>query len=68
MPGKVVRLLVASGVEVAAGQPLVIMESMKMETELTAPCAGVVDRVAVSEGQIVAQGDLLVAISPPPTE
>lgn len=68
MPGKVVRLLVAVGVEVAAGQPLVIMESMKMETELTAPCAGVVDRVAVSEGQIVAQGDLLVAISPPPME
>ena len=68
MPGRVVRLLVAPGVEVAVGQPLVIMESMKMETELTAACAGIVDRVAVAEGQIVAQGDLLVAISPPPIE
>lgn len=68
MPGRVVRLLVSPGLEVAAGQPLVIMESMKMETELTAACAGIVDRVAVAEGQIVAQGDLLVAISPPPVE
>jgi len=64
MPGKVVRLLASQGLDVAAGQPLVIMESMKMETELTAPCAGIVDRVAVVEGQIVAQGDLLVAIAP----
>jgi acetyl/propionyl-CoA carboxylase alpha subunit len=66
MPGKVVRLLVVPGQDVAAGQALVIIESMKMETELTAACAGIVDRVAVGEGQIVAQGDLLVAISPPP--
>jgi 3-methylcrotonyl-CoA carboxylase alpha subunit len=64
MPGKVVRLLASPGLAVAAGQPLVIMESMKMETELTAPRAGIVDRVAVAEGQIVAQGDLLVAIAP----
>lgn len=68
MPGKVVRLLVAPGCEVVAGQPLVILESMKMETELTAPSAGVVDRVAVAVGQIVAQGDLLVAVSAPPAE
>ncbi len=68
MPGKVVRLLVSQGQVVAAGEPLVIMESMKMETELTAPCAGVVDRAAVFEGQIVAQGDLLVAIAPVASE
>lgn len=67
MPGKVVRLLVAAGQAVAAGQPLVIMESMKMETELAAPVAGVVDRIAVAEGQVVAQGDLLVAVGPAPS-
>lgn len=65
MPGKVVRVLVASGQTVVAGQPLVILESMKMETELAAPQAGVVERVAAGEGQVVAQGDLLVAITPP---
>jgi 3-methylcrotonyl-CoA carboxylase alpha subunit len=68
MPGKVVRLLVAPGQAVAAGQPLVIMESMKMETELAAPQAGTVARVAVGEGRIVAQGDLLVAVTPAPPD
>lgn len=67
MPGKIVRLLATPGSVVAAGQPLVIMESMKMETELAAPAAGTVDRVAVTEGQVVAQGDLLVAVTPAPT-
>lgn len=68
MPGKVVRLLVAVGQTVAIGQPLVIMESMKMETELAAPRAGTVGRIAVAEGQVVAQGDLLVAVTPPPAD
>ncbi len=66
MPGKIVRLLVAPGQVVAAGQPLLIMESMKMETELAAPQAGLVERVAVGEGQVVAQGELLVAVTPAP--
>lgn len=68
MPGKVVRLLVAAGEAVASGQPLVIMESMKMETELAAPTAGRVERIAVAEGQVVAQGDLLVTVSPAPAD
>jgi 3-methylcrotonyl-CoA carboxylase alpha subunit len=68
MPGKVVRLLAAPGQAVVAGQPLVIMESMKMETELAAPQSGTVQRVAVGEGQIVAQGDLLVAVTPAPPD
>lgn len=68
MPGKVVRLLATPGQAVAAGQSLVIMESMKMETELAAPQAGTVERVAVTEGQIVAQGDLLVAVTPAPSD
>jgi 3-methylcrotonyl-CoA carboxylase alpha subunit len=63
MPGKIIRILVAPGDSVAAGQPLVIMESMKMETELAAGAAGVVQAVPVSEGQVVAQGDLLVDIA-----
>ena len=67
MPGKVVRVLVGAGQVVAAGQSLVIMESMKMETELAAPQDGTVERVAVVVGQVVAQGDLLVAVTPPAT-
>jgi 3-methylcrotonyl-CoA carboxylase alpha subunit len=68
MPGKIVRLLVAPGQVVVAGQPLVIMESMKMETELAAPQAGTVERVPVAEGQVVAQGDLLVAVTAAATD
>ena len=68
MPGKVVRVLVEPGRAVAAGEPLIILESMKMETELTAAVAGLVARVHVAAGQVVAQGDPLVDIEPPTEE
>ena len=63
MPGKVVRLLVGAGQTVAARQPLVVVEAMKMENELRAAAAGVVSQVAVSEGQSVEAGGLLVVIT-----
>ena len=62
MPGKVVRVLVAPGDEVDAHQPLIVVEAMKMENELTAVCAGTVIDVAVSEGDPVESGRLLVVI------
>ena len=62
MPGKVVRVLVRPGGVVKAGQTLVIMESMKMETDIAAPMDGVVETVRVNDGDVVAQGDLLVTI------
>ncbi len=64
MPGKVVKVLVAPGDEVEVGQAVVIMESMKMETELTAAVSGTVAEVLVTEGQVMGQGDLLVVITP----
>ncbi len=63
MPGKVVRVLAAPGETVTAGQAVVIMESMKMETELTAAMDGIIETVHVEQGQIVAQGDTLVTIA-----
>ena len=62
MPGRVLRLLVESGQEVAAGEALVVVEAMKMENELTAPRAGVVTAIAVEAGQTVDAGVLLVEI------
>ena len=63
MPGKVVQVLVAVGDVVQVGQTVVIMESMKMETELTAAVAGTVAVVHVAAGQVVGQGDVLVEIT-----
>lgn len=64
MPGKVVKLTVQPDQEVAAGDTVVIMESMKMETEVRAAVAGKVIAVHAEAGQTVAQGDPLVDIEP----
>jgi pyruvate carboxylase subunit B len=50
---------------VAAGQPLVVMEAMKMENELRATAAGVVRSVAVQPGAAVEKGAVLVALGAP---
>lgn len=65
LPGKIVRVLVQPGQTVEPGQPLVIIESMKMETELLAALAGTATAVHVTAGQVVAKGDALVDIQPP---
>lgn len=62
MPGRVVRMLVKVGDEVAAQQGLVVIEAMKMQNELKAPKAGKVIRVAVVEGDAVQAGGLLVVV------
>jgi biotin carboxyl carrier protein len=62
MPGRVLRLLVKPGDEVALRQGLVVIEAMKMENELGAPKAGRVTEVAVTEGTSVEAGRLLVVI------
>jgi biotin carboxyl carrier protein len=62
MPGKVVRVLVAPGDAVEAGQGVVVVEAMKMQNEMKAPRAGRVLSVAVKEGATVSAGDVLVTI------
>ncbi|MGH9162526.1 MAG: biotin/lipoyl-containing protein [Vicinamibacteraceae bacterium] len=60
MPGKVLRVHARIGEDVAARQPLVVVEAMKMENELSAPRAGRVKAVLVGEGQSVEAGRVLV--------
>ena len=60
MPGRIVKILVKPGDEVARGQGLVIVEAMKMENELKATRAAVVAAVRVIEGQGVEKGAVLV--------
>ncbi len=62
MPGTVIKVLVAPGDRVAARQPLVVLEAMKMETPLVAPYAATVAAVHVAEGDRVAGGVLLVEV------
>ncbi len=63
MPGLVVAIPVEVGQQVAAGEKLVILESMKMENELKAPRAGRVERIMVQPGNSVEQNQTLVVIS-----
>jgi biotin carboxyl carrier protein len=62
MPGKVVHVAVTVGQAVAAGDPLVVLEAMKMENEFRATVAGSVKEVRVRAGQAVNPGDTLVVI------
>ena len=62
MPGAVVRVLVAVGDAVTAGQPMVVLEAMKMEHTVAAPVAGNVTAVDVAAGQQVDAGTVLVVV------
>lgn len=62
IPGKVVRLVVQRGDEVAAGQPLLVLEAMKMENPICAEGAGRVRDVLVQAGATVEGGQLLVVL------
>ena len=62
MPGKVVRVFVKPGDIVEAGQPLIVLSAMKMESEFKAGQRGVVKEVAVKEGDTVDNDQLLVVI------
>jgi biotin carboxyl carrier protein len=62
MPGKVVKVLVKEGDQVDLGAPLVVVEAMKMENELSAPRAGTVKAVHVKPGDAVEGGALLVTV------
>jgi len=60
--GKVVKVVVAIGDQVAVGAPVIVLEAMKMENELTAERGGTVSAIHKAAGQAVDTGDLLVEI------
>jgi biotin carboxyl carrier protein len=62
MPGLIVRVNVAVGDAVQAGQGLVVMEAMKMENELRATAAGIVKTIHATPGTAVEKGTLLVEL------
>jgi methylmalonyl-CoA carboxyltransferase small subunit len=62
LAGSVARVLVADGDEIEAGQVLLVLEAMKMETEITAPAAGKVVVVLVKPGDAVQGGQALIEL------
>jgi biotin carboxyl carrier protein len=63
MPGRIVKLMAAAGDKVSKGQPLIIMEAMKMEHTIVSPRDGVVERVAFQVGEMVPADAVLFAFT-----
>lgn len=62
MPGLVVKILTSPGSEVEKGDPLVVVEAMKMENEIGAPVKGVVKEIKVNEKQAVEKGEIMIVL------
>ena len=62
MVASVWKVVVKPGDAVTAGDPLVILESMKMEIPVESPAAGTVTEVRVEEGAVVQEGDVIAVV------
>ena len=62
MPGKVIKVVAAAGTAVKSGDVVIILEAMKMQNEICAPCDGTVKAVNVSAGQTVTAGQAMAII------
>lgn len=63
LPGKVLRLLTSVGKKIEAGEPLILLESMKMEHTISSQSEGSIERLEVEEGDVVSSGQLLATVS-----
>lgn len=62
MPGKIVEVITEEGREVRAGEPLLILEAMKMQNEIQAPISGKIKKIHVKAAQSVLKDDLMIEI------
>ncbi|MFN7928285.1 MAG: biotin/lipoyl-containing protein [Blastocatellia bacterium] len=63
MPGLVAKILVTVGQAVKAGEPLLILEAMKMEQTMRAAVDGIVETIRVTEGEVVGPGAMLITLT-----
>lgn len=63
MPGTILRIAANVGDKVTAGQPIVVLEAMKMENDIVAPSDGVVSSINVTSGQSVNSGDVIATLA-----
>jgi propionyl-CoA carboxylase alpha chain len=68
MPGTVVAVSVATGDQVAQGQPVLVLEAMKMQHTVTAPHAGTVTDLSAEVGVTVAAGEVLAVVATSSTD
>ena len=62
MPGKLARVLVKAGAEIKQGEPVLVVEAMKMQNEMKSPKDGTVKEIRFTEGATVNAGDILAVI------
>lgn len=62
MPGRVVRIIAVPGTAVTKGEPVVVVEAMKMQNEMKSPKDGVIAEIRFAEGDTVNAGDILAVI------
>ena len=62
MPGKLVRVLIEPGAEIKQGEPILVVEAMKMQNEMKSPKDGIVKEIRFAEGATVNAGDVLAVI------
>ena len=62
MPGKLVRILTEAGAEIKQGEPVLVVEAMKMQNEMKSPKDGIVKEIRFAEGATVNAGDVLAII------
>ena len=62
MPGKIIDILVEDGAEVKEGEPIIILEAMKMQNEITSHVTGLVNSIAVKKNDSVMKDDVLIEI------
>lgn len=62
IPGNIIKILVKEGETITENQPIAVIEAMKMETNILALSAGVVERIYVSEGQQVKAGEMIAKL------
>ena len=62
MPGKIIDILVDEGAEVKEGEPIIILEAMKMQNEITSHIAGTVTAISVKKNETVMKDDVLIEI------
>ena len=62
MPGKVIEVIAKNGSNVKLGDPVIILEAMKMKNEISAPTSGIIKEMRVKEGENLESGDIIAVI------